>query len=129
MNITKYKISDTEYLQINPDECIHEDECQFCTQIDMNYVDTKNNFNLRFVYEGVSDFYYFIAECEIFQKLIEGKHTLDKSITHDAGFEWNEYFANKKNQPKLLNIIGLAILIKEYTLTIAVGYITMKKEM
>lgn len=100
MNITKYKISDTQYLQINPDECIHEDDCQFCAQIDMNYVDKKNKVNIKFGYEGARSFYYYIVESGIFQKLIEGKHTLDVSITDDVGLEWNEYFANKKKSTK-----------------------------
>ena len=43
MNISKFIISDTEYLQINP-ECIHEDECETCTQIDIDYINEKTIF-------------------------------------------------------------------------------------
>lgn len=96
MDITKYKISDTECLKINPDEFIHADECQFCTNIDIDYLDEKNNICIRFGNEMARDFYYYIVESDVFQKLLEGTKTLDKSITHDVGFEWNEYFADKR---------------------------------
>jgi hypothetical protein len=100
-DLKKFIISDTQYLKINPNECIHEDECQFCAQIDMDYIDTKNNVCIRFGYKGASDFYYYIAESDTFKKLIKGTHILDISIINDIGFEWNEYFANKKKSTKV----------------------------
>lgn len=95
MNINTYKISETEYIKINT-KCIHEDECQFCAEIDIHYINTKNNLCVNFGNESARDFYYYIVESNIFEKLINGTHTLNASITHDVGFEWNEYFANKR---------------------------------
>jgi hypothetical protein len=95
MDITKYKISDTQYLQINP-ECIHDDECKTCAEIDIDYIDEVNNICIRFGRESAHSFCYYIIKSGAIPKLIAGIKTLDKSITHDVGFEWNQYFADKR---------------------------------
>lgn len=100
MNITKYILSSHEYIQINPNECIHEDECQFCANIDIDYIDEKNNIYIRFGYEFADEFYLFLTKSKIFQKLLNGTHTLDSSITTDVGLEWNDLFAGKRGPTK-----------------------------
>lgn len=99
MNITKFMISDTEYLIINP-ECIHENECETCTEIDIDYVNEKNNLCIRFGYKPFRSFCNFIINSEVIQELINGTRTLDKNIINDVGFEWNEYFAGKRGPTK-----------------------------
>lgn len=90
-NLTKFVISDTQYLKINP-ECIHDDDCKFCAEIDIDYVDEENNLCIRFGYQHASSIYYKIAESAQFQHLIDGKKTLDLVVENDPGFEWNQYY-------------------------------------
>ncbi len=90
-DLTKFKISDTQYLKINP-ECIYADECQVCAQLDIDYVDEEKNIMIRFGNSALSNFGYKIVESKFFQNLMLGKMTIDSKITHDLGFEWNQYF-------------------------------------
>jgi hypothetical protein len=94
-NITKYKISDTEYLKINP-ECIHDHECKTCAQIDIDYVDEKNNICIKFGYTTVSSFCYFLTKYDAITQLLKGTRILDKAITHDLGFEWNQFYKGEQ---------------------------------
>ena len=102
MNNTKFIISDNEYLKINPDECIHEDECQFCARIDIDYIDEKNNTYIKFGYDTISSFCYFIARSERIQKLINGEIILDANIANNPGFEWNEYYEGLINDTDVI---------------------------
>ena len=95
MDITTYKISDNQYLKIHLDESIDEDECQFCTWMDIDYVDDKNNVCIRFGYEEVDEFYAFLAESERIQKLLKGEMILSSKI-NDLGFEYNQFTAGKQ---------------------------------
>ena len=90
MNVSKLIISDTQYLKINP-ECIHDDECKSCANIDIDYVDEEKNICLRFGYEHAKSFCYFIAEYGFVQKLLAGEMILDKIAIGDPGVEWNKY--------------------------------------
>ena len=90
MDITKYIISDTQYLKMNV-ECIHDDECKTCAHIDIDYVDEKNNTCIRFGYEVASSFCYFLVESGCIQRLLNGEMILSQSITNDLGFEMNQY--------------------------------------
>jgi hypothetical protein len=128
MNIIKYKISDNEYLKINPDECVHEDECQFCAHIDIDYIDEKNNICIRFGYNDLSNFCYFFTESKRAHKLLERELILSKNIVNDLGFEWNQFYAGKQKSDEVLSIIGLVILINKFLLIIIAGYIMMKME-
>jgi hypothetical protein len=96
MNITKYKISNTQYLKINPEECIHKDECQFCARMDIDYIDEKNNINIKFGYEDASDFYNFLVKSKRVQKLLKGILSLPNNIINDLGFEYNQFTEGKQ---------------------------------
>jgi len=101
MNIIKYKISDNEYLKINPDVCVHEDECQFCARIDIDYIDEKNNVCIRFGYNDLSNFCYFFTESKRAQKLLNRELVLYKNIVNDLGFEWNQFYAGKQKSDEV----------------------------
>lgn len=94
INLIKFKISKTEHLKINP-ECIHDDDCQVCAKIDIDYVDENKNLCLRLGNEALSDFCYKITESGRIQKLIDGKMLIKHSVNTDLGFEWNQYFEGK----------------------------------
>ena len=102
MNITKYKISDTQYLKINPDEFIHENECQFCAEMDIDYIDEKNNMDIRFGYEFADEWYAFLVESKRIQKLLKGEMILDENITHDVGFEYNQIWQKGQKATNIL---------------------------
>lgn len=100
MKIKKYTISTYQYLKINP-ECVHESECQFCTRMDIDYVDEKNNIYITFGYEFIDEFYLFLAESERIQKLLQGKMCLPKN-TKNLGLELNEIYQNNKHSHNIL---------------------------
>lgn len=91
INLTKFKISNTQHLKINP-ECIHDDECEVCAKINIDYIDEEKKLCLKFGNAALSDFCYFITKSGRFQKLINNQMMLDKSVVQDPGFEWNQYF-------------------------------------
>jgi len=97
MDLTKFIISATQYLKVAP-EPIEKDDCEFCARCDIDYVDEEKNITIRFGYEDNSSFCYFISEYNFIQKLITGKMVLDKSITEDLGFEWNQFFKDNKKK-------------------------------
>ncbi len=90
IDLTKFKILKTEYLQIHP-ECIYDDECKFCSNIDIYYIDEEKNINIRFGYEHFSSFCSFLSTYKFIQKLLNNEMVLDKSIIGDPGIEWNKY--------------------------------------
>jgi hypothetical protein len=90
MNISKFMISEDQYIKIYT-ECIHEDDCPFCINVDINYIDEKNNICIRFGYDTIASFCSSIAS-EHTQKLLNNQLILDKSIIGDPGIEWNKYF-------------------------------------
>ena len=89
MDLLKFMISDTEYLKINA-ECIH-DECKFCANIDIDYINEEKNINIRFGYEHFPSFCSFISKFGFIQKLIKNQMKLDKMTIGDPGVEWNKY--------------------------------------
>ncbi|MCL4415095.1 MAG: hypothetical protein M1365_00115 [Actinobacteria bacterium] len=91
MNIHIYKISNTEYIKINS-QCIDKNECETCAEIDIDYVDEKNNIYIRFGNESARSFYYYMVESGTFQKLINNETVLKNSINNDPGLEWNQYY-------------------------------------
>jgi hypothetical protein len=95
MDISKFIISDTQYLQINP-ERIQEDECKVCANIDIDYVDEEKNICIRFVYCALSDFCYTIAESVQIRELIIGERIFDKNVTGELGIECNQFFTSRK---------------------------------
>ena len=86
----KFKISETQYLKVTP-ECIHDDECKFCANIDIYYVDEEKNINIRFGYEHFPSFCSFLSTYGFIQKLLNNEMVLDKSVIGDPGIEWNKY--------------------------------------
>lgn len=90
MDITKFIISDTKYLKINP-EPIGKDDCEVCAHCDIDYVNEEKNIIIRFGYEEISSFCYFIIKSGYIQKLIKGKIMLESSITQDLGLEINQF--------------------------------------
>ena len=103
-NLTKFMISDMEYLKINP-ECIHDDECEVCAQIDIDYVNEKKNISIKFGNQALSDFCYQMSESGRIQKLINGEMPIDSSITDDLGFECNQYFNAIKKKSVVINYL------------------------
>ena|SRR3990167_5327953 len=105
MNLSKFMISETQYLKINP-ECINDDECKVCAEIDIDYVDEAKNLCIRFGNDALSDFCYKIAESGRAQKLINNEAVFDNSSTNDLGFEWKttQVEANKQILPIRFNI-------------------------
>ena len=93
-HLTKFVISDTQYLIINP-ECISPDECEFCANVDIDYVDTEKNVCIRFGYKSFQGFCRFLANYELFSNLIKGEMVLDSTIDGYLGIEWNKYFEGK----------------------------------
>jgi hypothetical protein len=91
MNLTRFMISDTQYLTINPED-IDKDACEVCAKIDIDYIDEEKNLCIKFENEALSDFCYKITKSGHIQKLIHGKMPIDSSIAGDLGFEWNQYF-------------------------------------
>ena len=104
MKTSKYMISDTQYLQINL-ECINDDECKICAQIDIDYIDEEKNICIKFGNEALSDFCYKILESGFIKKLINGEMTIDSSITDDLGFECNQYFNGIKKKSIVINYL------------------------
>ena len=90
-DLTRFKISETQYLKINP-ESIGVNECKFCANIDIVYVDEERNTYIQFGYEHFPSFCYFIAKYDRIKKLIKGEMVLDSSAAKKLGIEWNEYF-------------------------------------
>ena len=66
MIVSKFMISDTQYLKINP-ECIEDDECKSCADIDIDYVDEEKNICIRFGYENARSFCYFFQNQDAFK--------------------------------------------------------------
>jgi hypothetical protein len=94
MNNLKFIISGTQYLKINP-EVICKDDCEVCAHCDIDYIDEEKNISIRFGYDTISSFCYFIARSEKMQKLLHGEIVLDDNLTNDPGFEWNQYYEGK----------------------------------
>lgn len=90
MNMLKFMISDTEYIKVIP-EYIDKDDCEICSQIDIEYVDEEKNVTIRFGYEHLSSFCYFMAEYGYVEKLLNNEMILDKAAIGDPGIEWNKY--------------------------------------
>ena len=90
INLTKFVISDTQYLKINP-ECIHDDECKFCANIDLDYIDEANKITIRFGYDHFPSFCSFISKFGRIQQLINNEAIFDDS-SNDLGFEWNQFY-------------------------------------
>lgn len=90
-NLTKFVISDTQYLKVIP-ELIKKDDCEVCAHCDIVYVDEGKNICIRFGYDHISSFCYTIVESGFIQELIDGKLILDCNVINDLGFDWNQYF-------------------------------------
>ena len=91
MNNLKFIISDTQYLKISFDS-MNKDDCEVCVHCDIDYVDEEKNISVRFGYDTISSFCYFIARSERIQKLLRGENVFDEKIANDLGFEWNQYY-------------------------------------
>ncbi|HSW76595.1 MAG TPA: hypothetical protein VLG50_06095 [Candidatus Saccharimonadales bacterium] len=89
-------MSDTKYLKINL-ECIHDDECKICANIDIDYVDEENNLCIRFGYCALSDFCYTISKSGKIQELIVGKRIYNKNSI-DLGIECNQFFTGRQKK-------------------------------
>lgn len=100
----KFIISNYEYLEINlKDLKIAEsdkDYSNWCKDIDIEYVNTKNYQRILFEYQDARSFCYFFLEYEKTKKLLNNTHQLDQSIIHDLGFEWNEFYIDNLKSNK-----------------------------
>lgn len=105
MNITKFIISDTQYIQIIP-EPIEKDACKICGHCDLYYIDTKKNISIRFGYSQTNDVCYFFGKYQRTLDLIDGKNFLYKNIRKDLGFKFNQFHAHalkKKEYQKVMD--------------------------
>ena len=94
-DLRKFIISNTQYIKIIPDQFTKND-CEVCNKSKIKYIDEEKNININIDYMESSTFCYFIGESGIIQDLIDGKLILNKKITPDLGFEWNESFHDSK---------------------------------
>ena len=101
IDLTKFIISKTKYIKILPEQ-IDEDECEFCISCDIEYVDEEKNINIRFGYNDISNFCYFISKSGRIKKLITGELIFDDKRNLDLGFEWNQYFQRKTKHTKIV---------------------------
>jgi hypothetical protein len=97
MNLTKFVISDTQYLKITP-QCIHADDCEVCAEVDIDYVDETKNICLRIGNEPFCSFSRSIAKAKRIQKLIKGEMVLDPSIPNDLGIQCNQFFSGRQKE-------------------------------
>ena len=95
MNIYKYKISDTQYLQIIP-QCLHGDQCLTCTMVDFDYIDEVAKTNIRFGYDFIDSFSCKFTEGDYIQDLIKGLKKIDVTISVDLGIESNQFFSGRQ---------------------------------
>lgn len=95
MDIYKYKISDTQYLQVNP-ECLHKDDCSVCIMGDFDYIDETKSICIRFGYGFIDSFSCKFTEGTYVQNLINDKQKIDKSINFDLGIECNQFFSGRQ---------------------------------
>lgn len=95
MDIYKYKISDTEYLKVEP-QSLHEDDCSTCIMGDFDYIDATKNICIRFGYGFIDSFSCKFTEGKYIQNLINDKQRIDKSISFDLGFECNQFFSGRQ---------------------------------
>jgi len=90
MDFTRFPLSETQYLKINLG-CVYDDECKYCSQIDIDYIDEEESINIRFGFANLQDFCFFIAESRRIQDILDGKLVLPLDIL-DPGFEFNECY-------------------------------------
>ena len=100
IDITKFMISKTRYIKILP-EPINKDECECYIPCDIEYVDEEKNINIRFGYEYLPSFCYFIIKSGYIKELINGELIFDDKINLDLGFEWNQYFQRRIKNTKI----------------------------
>ena len=100
----KFMISNYEYLEIDLKDLkiaeSDQDYSNWCKDIDIEYVNTKENKRILFGYDGVRNFCSFFLKYEKAKKLMNNTHQLDKLIVYDLGFEWNEFFNDNLKSDK-----------------------------
>jgi hypothetical protein len=84
-------ISEKRYIQVIP-ELVGKDDCEVCAQCDVDYVDEEKGLILRFGYTEARRFYGGFGNLNFIEDLIDNKKKLDKSVTSDPGFEWNQFY-------------------------------------
>lgn len=91
MKSLNFMISDTQYLQVTP-ESVNTGDCEVCAQCDVDYVDTEKGLTIRFGYTEFKRFCGGFGNLKFIENLVDNKKFLDKNITPDLGFEWNQFF-------------------------------------
>lgn len=96
MNILKYDISETQYLLLDLPEQLDCDECEFCKEFIVHYVDKSNSLNIPVGNTTISDLYSSLSDPK---QLLLGEDILDETL-QDLGFESNQFNARKQNVEK-----------------------------
>lgn len=92
MKTLKFMISDKQYIQVTSDAIFEKGCCLACIECDLDYVDEEKGQLIRFGYEQVNYIYGGFGRMDFVKNLIENKMILDKKITPDLGFEWNQFY-------------------------------------
>lgn len=92
MNPIHLKISNDEYLQVTIDP-LDKDGCLSCCYCDIEYINNKNQSSIKFGYDYISSFCYFISDYQHIPMLINGE--MKKQPDLDLGLNWNEYYEGK----------------------------------
>ena len=110
MDIARFRISDSQYIkfhfeqleQLDPNICIP------CYQIDVDYVDEKQNIDIKFGYTEVSHVCYFFTKSSFITQLLNNKMSLSKNMINDLGLEMNQYFEGISELDNCFNYLFLS---------------------
>lgn len=97
MDITKFLISNEQYIKVHFEQLkkVYSTVCISCFQVDVDYIDEKNNYHIRFGYDAVQNICYFIRQSSQIQSLLREQSKLSNKIA-DLGFELNQFTAGKQ---------------------------------
>lgn len=91
IKLMKFMITDKQYIEVIP-EAIGQDDCEFCSRADIDYVDMEKNIKIRFGNNDADMFYGGFWNQNFIHDLINNKKPLDASLMLDLGFEWNQFY-------------------------------------
>jgi hypothetical protein len=96
MDITKFVITDKQYLKISHDTLPIEklsdiENCCEYSYIDIRYVDEDKNISILIGSYDTSSFSNKMATSKLLANVLEGKAVYDKTVNGDLGFLYNQY--------------------------------------
>ena len=93
-------ISEHEYLIVHTEKLEAALEYKGCAELDVEYINIKDNISSMFGNEHAQHFCSFLLEYKATSELLEGKRLLNSSIKNDIGFEWNLFFNDNTKTTK-----------------------------